>query len=132
MQGYAIVDTGATRSMSGAVLLTHIQESLADAYGEDVMAVDPEATTRFTYANGSSDASYGQAGIPHELGYEASSEYLCVMAVPSPSPTFLGLDWMEAAGASLDISTGALTFSSRRDPVVCVRLTSGHWAVPLL
>ena len=105
LQGFEIVDTGATRSMSGVTLLTFMQQSLADHFSEYVMAIDPDATTRFTYANGSSDASYGQVGMPHELGLEAESKYLWFTAVPLPSPTLLGLDWMEAEGVPLGIPT---------------------------
>ena len=46
MKGYAIMDTGATTSMSGINLLLHCQETLQRQVGEDVVLVDPEATTR--------------------------------------------------------------------------------------
>ena len=41
MKGYAIVDTGATKSMSGIDLLLHCQENLQRQVGEDVVLVDP-------------------------------------------------------------------------------------------
>ena len=44
MQGYAIVDTGATKSMSGIDLLLYCQDSLQQRTGQDVILVDPEAT----------------------------------------------------------------------------------------
>ena len=68
MKGYTIVDTGATKSMSGIELLLHSQETLQRLIGEDVVLVDPEATTRLTYANGASDQSFGRVGIPHRCG----------------------------------------------------------------
>ena len=75
---------GTTRSMSGVALLTHFQQTLATRNGEDVMAIDPEATTRFTYTNRSSNASYGQVGISLELCLEAEFDFLCFTALPTP------------------------------------------------
>ena len=98
MKGYAIVDTGATKSMSGIELLLHCQETLQKQVGEDVVLVDPEATTRFTYANGASDQSFGRVGIPHRCGLESHQHCIWFTAVPTKSPTLLGLDWLDAAG----------------------------------
>ena len=68
MKGYAIVDTGATKSKSGIELLLHCQETLQKQIGEDVVLVDPEAATRLTYSNGANDQSFGRVGIPHRCG----------------------------------------------------------------
>ena len=131
MKGYAIVDTGATKSMSGIELLLHCQETLQRQAGEDIVLVDPEATTRFTYANGASDQSFGRVGIPHRCGLESDHHCIWFTAVPTKSPTLLGLDWLNAAGASLNTMTGVLHVQDGyQEP--CTRLPTGHWALGLL
>ena len=131
LRGYAIVDTGATRSMSGINLLLHVQEELLDSTGADQVVVDPNQRTRFTYANGESGASFGRVGIPHRLALPQEGECIWFTAVGTPSPMLLGLDWLDQAYANVDAHTGVMTFADGTPPEQLVSLSTGHWALPL-
>ena len=131
MKGYAIVDIGATKSMSGIELLLHCQETLQRQTGEDVVLADPEATTRFTYANGASDQSFGCVGIPHRCDLATHQHCIWFTAVPYKFPTLLGLDWLDVAGASLNTLTGVRHFQGGyQEP--CKKWLTGHWVLGLL
>ena len=132
LKGYAIVDTGATKSMSGLNLLLHVQEEFIGAFGEDHLSIDPTRRTRFTYANGESGNSFGRVGIPHRLALDEQDQMIWFTAVGTPSPMLLGLDWLEQAQAAVDTATGLMTFADGTAPEQLVRLSTGHWALSLL
>jgi hypothetical protein len=132
LKGYAIVDTGATKSMSGLNLLLHVQEEFIGAFGEDHLSIDPTRRTRFTYANGESGNSFGRVGIPHRLALDEQDQMIWFTAVGTPSPMLLGLDWLEQAQATVDTATGLMTFADGTAPEQLVRLSTGHWALSLL
>ena len=131
MQGYAIIDTSATKPMSGIDLLLYCQDILQQQTRKDVILGDLKATTRFTYANGANDESFGRVGIPHRCGLPSHDHCIWFTAVPTKSPTLLGLDWMHSAQASLNALTGVLHFADGSvEP--CKKLPTGHWALALL
>ena len=125
--GYAVLDSGCTLSMTGLEQMTWLQDKLLEEIQEDPLAIDDTVKIRFTYANGTKGLSFGQVGIPHPLGLEARGGYLWFTMVKTPSPTLLGLDYMEAAGCWQE--HGELVYyDSYREPLV--RLRSGHWGLP--
>ena len=52
LYGYAIVDTGATKSMAGLQQVTWLQDMIFETLECDMISVDNTKKTRFTYANG--------------------------------------------------------------------------------
>ena len=69
-------------------------------------------------------------GAPHPLGLEEQQGLIWFTVVPTASPTLLGLDYLEAAGADFE-HKGYLTFpDGHREPLT--RLRSGHWGLPIL
>ena len=131
---HAVLDTAATRSMSSIQTLCSLQEALARKNGMDVVSVAPDERTRFTYANGESSLSYGRIGIPHPLGLSVDEDKIWFTAVPTRSPTLLGLDFFQSQGCILDTVNGELMWpvNSNRSSIQCQRLPSGHWGLPLL
>ena len=128
--GYAIVDTGATKSMAGLSQMEWLQEAVFSELGEDMVQFDHSVITNFTYANGSKGRSLGRCGIPHPLALTSEvGSCLWFTMVDSPSPTLLGLDCLEASDACC--RDGALEFpDGHREPLL--KLRSGHWGLPLL
>ncbi|CAK0878160.1 unnamed protein product, partial [Prorocentrum cordatum] len=82
MVRYAIVDSGATRSMSGVNLVGYLQEQVLLALGSD------------------------------EIKYHESEPGDCLRfaLVPTSSPTLLGLDYLKAAAADIT-HDGLLVYS---------------------
>ena len=64
LRGYAIIDSGATKSMSGASLFTYLQEQIFESQGSDLVEIDYNDKTRFTYANNTKGASIGKRWDP--------------------------------------------------------------------
>ena len=62
--GFAIVDTGATRSMAGIAQMEWLQERVYEVLGEDPLELDNSTLTNFTYTNGTNGRSLGKTGIP--------------------------------------------------------------------
>ena len=101
-----------------------------DATGEDPLAVDNSLRTRFTYANGSKGWSLGRVGIPHPLGLLNTEGKIWFTMVDTPSPTLLGLDYLEAANAHLE--QGRLVYEDDGHEEPLERLATGHWGLPLI
>jgi hypothetical protein len=59
LYGYAIVDTGATKSMAGLRQVTWLQDMIFETLECDMISVDNTKKTRFTYQKGE---SLGRAG----------------------------------------------------------------------
>ena len=130
LRGYAIIDCGATKSMSGANLFEYVREQIFMAHGQDLTEVNYDDRTRFTYANNTKGTSVGMGGIPHPLGLESKGGKLWFALVATDSPMLLGLDYLKAAQANV-AHDGYLEFADghreRLEP-----LKSGHWGLPLL
>ena len=128
--GFAIVDTGATRSMAGIRQFIWLQDLLNKELGHDPLEIDETKVTTFTYANGAKGSSYGRCGVPHPVALEEQGGVLWFTLVETDSPTLLGLDYLSAAGADC-LSSGVLSFpDGHQEPLV--QLKSGHWALPLV
>ena len=116
--------------MAGLDQMQWLQGTVIEHTGEDLVQVDPTSRTIFTYASSTKGESYGRVGAPHPLGLTAQRGLIWFTMVPTASPTRLGLDYLEAAGADFE-HTGFLSFpDGHREPLV--KLRSGHWALPLL
>ena len=130
LRGFAIVDSGATKSMSGLALFEFVRDQIYAAYGQDMTEMDHKERTRFTYANNTTGMSVGKGGIPHPMGLSSLGGKLWFALVPSESPMLLGLDYLKEAEANVT-HDGYLEFSDghreRLEP-----LRSGHWGLPLL
>ena len=127
--GYAIVDTGATKSMAGLRQMEWLQDEIIKELDEDKLEIDETRRTRFTYANGEKGESFGRVGVPHPAALVSHQGFIWFTMVETPSPTLLGLDHLEAAdcwprGSQLVYGDGHVED--------LVRLRSGHWALPLL
>ena len=131
--GYAIVDTGATKSMTSFKQMEWLQEYLCGMCGEDVMGRAP-ANVRFHFAGGGeSTQRAGMIGVSHELGLEGDEGYIWFAAMPNTSsPTLLGLDWMEAASFNVNSIEGILENRAERIEIPLHRLPTGHWGLPLV
>ena len=131
--GYAIVDTGATKSMTSFKQMEWLQELLCGLYDEDVMGRAP-ANVRFHFAGGGEATQCaGMIGVPHDLGLEGDEGYIWFAAVPNAnSPTLLGLDWLEAAGFNVNSIEGILENSAGGIQIPLHRLPTGHWGLPLV
>ena len=101
LQGYAIVDSGATKSMSGVVLFEYAREKFYTTLGQDVTEIDYSDRTRFTYANNTKGLSVGTGGIPHPLGLKDKGGKLWFALVATDSPMLWGLDYLQAAQANV-------------------------------
>ena len=128
--GYAIVDSGATRSMSGINLIAYLQEQICKALGSDEIEFDETVKITFTYANSTKGKSLGAAGVPHPLALSAQRGCLWFALVPTSSPTLLGLDYLKAAEADVT-HDGYLVYSDGHREALTA-LPSGHWGLPLL
>ena len=130
MQGYAIVDTGATKSMTGLDLMCFVQEAAYSALGEDLLLVDLDQKTRFTFANNSQGLSSGRVGVPHPIGLDEEGGAIW-FALVTQGPTLLGMDYILAAGADVRNRAACLEFPDGHcEPLT--RLRSGHLGLPLL
>ena len=130
LQGYAIIDCGATKSMSGAPLFDFAREAILAHHGEDLTEIDYNDKTRFTYANNSQGISVGMGGIPHRLGLKAKGGKLWFALVATDSPMLLGLDYIREAQANVT-HDGYLEFADGHKEKLRP-LRSGHWGLPLL
>ena len=130
LQGYAIVDCGATKSMSGAGLFEYVRDKIIEAHGQDLTEMNYNDKTRFTYANNTKGMSVGAGGVPHPLGLASQGGKLWFSLVASDSPMLLGLDYLKAAKADVT-HDGYLEFADgHKEKLTPMR--SGHWGLPLL
>ena len=130
LYGYTIIDTGATKSMAGLSQIQWIQDQVFSAMQEDPLELDNSVITTFTYVNGPRGKSLGKAGIPHPLALKSHGDCLWFTMVETPSPTLIGLDYLDAAGASPK-ANGMLEYADgHQEPMT--RLRSGHWGIPLM
>ena len=129
--GYAIVDTGATKSMTSVKQMQWLQDYLFGLYDKDGIA-KREGNTRFFFAGGGAPTtSAGLVGVPHELGLAGDRGYIWfAMMTSDGSPTLLGLDWIEAAGYVVDTVRGVMTGPT--SSVQLDRLPTGHWGLALV
>ena len=97
---YAIIDTGATRSMAGLSHIAWTQDKVFEEMGAGPLELDSSVVTTFTYANGPRFCSLGNEGIPHPLALASQHGCLWFMMVETLSFALLGLDYLDAAGAS--------------------------------
>ena len=116
--------------MVGLVQVTWLQERVYDALGVDCVEIDDTKRTRFTYANGQKGESLGRAGLPHPLGLVEDGGHIWFTMVETPSPTLLGLDYLDSAGCYLT-PDGKLVYGDGHEEAL-VRLRSGHWGLPLI
>ena len=130
LQGYAIVDSGATKSMSGAGLFEYVQDQIYAAHGQDLTEIDYQDRTRFTYANNTKGMSVGTGGIPHPLGLQDKGGMIWFALVATDSPMLLGLDYLKAAQANVT-HDGFLEYADGHKERL-VGLRSGHWGLALL
>ena len=130
LRGYAVVDCGATKSMSGAPLFEYIRDQIYTAHGEDLAEMDYEDKTRFTYANNSKGTSVGTGGIPHPLGLKSRGGKLWFALVATDSPMLLGLDYLKAARADVAHDGFLVYADGHREKLAPLR--SGHWGLPIL
>jgi len=130
--GFAIIDTGATRSMTSVKQMDWLQNYMYSVHGSDVLATK-EANMKFYFAGGGDGAScINMVGVPHDWGLKGDEGYIWFAMMPTDSPTLLGLDWIEAAGFMLDSKEGILRHGTREHLTVPLRrLTTGHWGLPL-
>ena len=98
--GYAIIDTGTTKSMAGLAQIEWLQNKAFEYLQHDCIETDTSVVTHFTYANGTRGSSLGRAGVPHPLPLVQHHGCIWFTMVETPSPTLLGLDYLDAAGAS--------------------------------
>ena len=69
LRGYAIVDCGATKSMSGVALFDFVRDEIYAAYGQDMTELDCKERARLTDANNTTGKSVGKGGIPHPMAF---------------------------------------------------------------
>ena len=130
LQGFAIVDSGATRSMSGTSLFDFAREAIFECHGDDLTEIDYDDKARFSYANNTKGTSVGAGGIPHPLGLEAKDGKLWFSLVATDSPMLLGLDYLREAKADVT-HDGYLQFADgHREKLQPLR--SGHWGLQIL
>ena len=132
LHGYAIVDTGATQSMTSVVQIDWLQGALAEdlGYGRTLEA-DHSFKVNFTFADGKSEGSVGCVGISHRCALPGDNGKIWFNMLENPkAPTLLGIQWLDKAGATVDCSKGKLFFKSGTSHAL-QRLPSGHWALSL-
>ena len=66
LQGYAIMDSGATKSMSGAGMFENVRDSMCAAHDNNLSEIDDNDHTKFTYANDTGGMNVGTRGTPRE------------------------------------------------------------------
>eukprot|EP00959_Pyramimonas_sp_CCMP1952_P467395 9491535-Pyramimonas_sp.AAC.1 len=131
MVGYAIIDTGASKSMIGLDLAVAIQDTIVEETGIDQVTMDYSKTTKFTYAGGEKGQSIGKFGFEHPVALVEDDNKLWFDLVETKSPMLLGLDYLEKSGADLVKDRLALVYpDGHEEPVV--RLSSSHYALPVL
>ena len=129
--GFAIVDTGVTRSMTSVKQMDWLQDHLFSVHGHDVLATK-EAKVKFYFAGGGAGATcHNLVGVPHAWALRGDGGYIWFAMMPTESPTLLGLDWIEAAGFMMDSTEGVLRHRSGRWDVPLQRLPTGHWGLAL-
>ncbi|CAK0857206.1 unnamed protein product, partial [Prorocentrum cordatum] len=101
MVGYAIIGTGATKSMIGLELATSIPDVIIQETSEDHVEMDYSKTAKFTYAGGGKGGSIGRFGLEHLVALVEDKSKLWFDLVESKSPMLLGLDCLEKSGADL-------------------------------
>ncbi|CAK0864194.1 unnamed protein product, partial [Prorocentrum cordatum] len=101
MVGYAIIDTGASKSMIGLDLAMAIQDTILEETGSDQVTMDYSKTTKFTYAGGEKGQSIGKFGFEHPVALVEDDNKLWFDLVETKSPMLLGLDYLEKSGADL-------------------------------
>ncbi|CAK0845981.1 unnamed protein product, partial [Prorocentrum cordatum] len=123
MIGYAIIDMGASKSMIGIDLAAAIQGAIIEETGEDHVTMDYAKKTRATYAGGEKGQSIGKFGFEHPVALVEGDNKLWFDLVETKSPMFLGLDYLEKAGADLIKERSALVFADGREE----NLTMWRW-----
>ena len=99
------------------------------------IAVVPEITKKFTFANDESNHSVSLVGIPHDAGgvtdAHPDARRFWFHAVDGPGPLLIGLDYLETYKAIVDHHRGLMLLGDG----VCwalERIPSGHWGFDLL
>ena len=129
MVGYAIIDTGAAKSMIGLELATCIQDIIMQETGEDLVEMDCAKTTKFTHAGGGKGESIGRFGFERPVALVEENNKLWFDLVQSRSPLLLGLDYLEKSGADLIKDKLALVYPDGHEEPVA-KLSSTHCALP--
>lgn len=131
--GYAIVDSGATRSMTSNKQMQWLQDFLFSLMNEDVLR-SRESAARFYFAGGGGPSTTQRAvGVPLYLGLEGDDGCIWFSMMDSPmSPTLLGLDWIESSGFMVDTIDGYLRHKYTGETVELDRLPTGHWGLSFL
>ena len=124
------MDSGATKSMSGAGLFEYVRDQIQEVHGKDLTEINYDERTRFTYANNTKGTSIGVGGVPHPLGLQEKGGKIWFALVATDSPMLLGLDYLKAAQANVT-HDGFLEFADGHKETL-VGLRSGHWGLALL
>ncbi len=131
--GYAVVDSGATRSMSSIRQMCWLQCFYEETTGDDPLLTESGRRVNFTYAGGDQGQSCTTVGVPHRLALPADHSAIWFPTVPSEAPTLLGLDFLEPAGWLVDTTEGYLHCREGRRPSEPLdRLPTGHWGLSLI
>ena len=101
-QGYAIVDTGASRSVIGSENLPQMMQLLNPA--TRARAKEKASCIGFRFGNNQIEYSFKQVWIPIRNG--AQQTWLVIEVVPKSAPFLLSIQTMRKLGAVLDLQQG--------------------------